>query len=434
MVGLVLVLALVFRLATGIFLGMNAPPDRAACGADTVEFELGAWNMAQGNGFVLWEDGAPSAFRAPGYPLMLAGLYRLFGRQYWMNRVVLSLLGALTCLVVYRLGLALRFGHRVALCGMLVAALHPLQAYFCGHFMSEVPSAFLNVLATLFLVKGCRLAGGVGSGEWGVGSGRVRTTVHPPPSTVFFIALAGVVNGLSVLVRPAAIFLVPIFGGLLVLQGWRRPLRAMLLAVVFGIGTLVAVAPWTLRNYRVFDRFCLVASNGGSTLWGANNAVTATVGGKHWGYWISTGFDPEVKQREVLSLANEVDRDRREWALGVEFLKSNPAKIPGLLAGKLYRVVSPFPLSANRVFVLMAAASQVVMLLLCMAGLVVMRERVLAVIHLPVLAQFLALTATVLVFYGSERFRMPYEPVFAVYAGAGLAVLCSGLYHWKRRR
>ncbi len=481
-------LALVFRLATGAFLGFNAPPDRAACGADTEEFELGAWNMAQGNGFVLWEDGNPSAFRAPGYPLMLAGLYRLFGRQYWVNRLVLSVIGALTCLLVYRLALAVRLRPRVALCAMLVAALHPLQAYFCGHFMSEVPSAFLNVLATLFLVKGVgsetwdvrREMLDVGGETWDVrremldvggetldvGGGTLdvphstfhvsRLTFHVPRLSL--VAFAGVVNGLSVLVRPAAIFLVPVLGGLLLLLHWRRPIRAIVMAVLFGLGTLLVVAPWTYRNYRVFDRSCLVASNGGSTLWGANNTVTATVGSEHWGGWISTGFDMATKQREVLSLANEVDRDRREWELGVEFLKQNPRTIPGLLVGKIWRAVSPFPQSPNRVFVLITASSQIVMLALCGIGLLgrwgagktadcrlQTTDRRLKTgdgrrkteggrLHLPLLAQFLTLVATVLVFYGSERFRVPYEPIFAVYGGMGLWALLEVIGGRSRHR
>jgi hypothetical protein len=473
----ILVAALAFRLATAAFLGFNAPPDRAACGADTVEFEHGAWSMAQGQGYVLWEGGAPSAFRAPGYPLMLAGIYRMAGRRFWVNRVALSVIGTLTCLVVYKLALALGLTCRVALCAVLVVALHPLQAYFCGHFMSEVPSAFLNVLATLMLVMGMgktesgkqkaeirngegdsrggaesaegalgkaecgklRAEMGMGAAEMGsaVGArseGGSRVAKGPISAFRFQLSaftLAGLLNGLSILVRPAAIFLAPVLGGLLLLTYWRRPVRAMVLAGLFGLGTLVAVAPWTYRNYRVFDRFCLVADNGGSTLWGANNAVVAAVGGKHWGSWISTGFDMETKQREVLVLPNEVDRDRREWQLGVQYLREHPGKIPALLAGKLYQLVTPFPRSPNRTFVALAAVSQIVMVTLYAMGLAALGHTVLNRVHLPALAQLLTLFATVVVFYGSERFRVPYEPIFAVYAGAGLA---WGLGGWGRGR
>ena len=439
---MVLVVAFAFRLATGFFLGFNAPPDRAACGADTEEFELGAWNMAQGNGFVLWEGGQSSAFRAPGYPLMLAGIYRLAGREFWLNRVMLSVIGTLTCLLVYWLVLAVRLGAQVALCAALVVALHPLQAYFCGHFMSEVPSAFLNVLATLLLVKGCRLQV---AGESLAEARRSQRMKNEEPSAFSFqlsaLLLAGLLNGLSVLVRPAAIFLVPVFGGLLLLTQWRRPVRAILLAVLFGLGTLLAVAPWTIRNYKVFDRFCLVSSGGGAVLWGANNEFTAEIGGKHWGSWVTSNFFMDIKKKEVLSLSNEIDRDRREWEQGVAFLKGNPRKIPGLLAGKLYRLMTPFPQSANRVFVLIAALSQVVMLVLCGIGLIGFRlttsdlptsdfRHPTSALHLPLLGQLLTLLATVLIFYGSERFRVPYEPILAVYAGLGLWVSLA----WMKAR
>ncbi len=69
---IILIVALVVRFGIGVFLGFNSGPDQAACGADTVEFEYMAWSVAQGHGFTLYDGGPVTAFRAPGYPLMLA--------------------------------------------------------------------------------------------------------------------------------------------------------------------------------------------------------------------------------------------------------------------------------------------------------------------------------------------------------------------------
>jgi hypothetical protein len=199
--------------------------------------------------------------------------------------------------------------------------------------------------------------------------------------------------------------------------------------LAMALGAAIVLAPWVVRNRAVFGRTVLVATNGGSTFWGANNALVARPGPR-WGTWISTNFDGERKQREVLSLPNEADRDQREWSLGMQFLRENPGTIPVLLAGKLLRVLNPFPESANRLFVLGVAAGQAVLLPLSAAGLVLALQGASVRRRLaPVFAHLLALLGTVLVFYGSERFRTPCEPFMAVFA----ALAVDRAFGWNDR-
>ncbi|MBN1671839.1 MAG: glycosyltransferase family 39 protein [Kiritimatiellae bacterium] len=404
---LILGWALALRIGIGLFLGFNAPPDRAACGADTVEFEQMAWSLAQGKGLTLTPGGPPTAFRAPGYPLLLGGLYALFGRAYFANRLALSLLGTGTVFLVFLLALQLDLAKGAALLAAFMAASLPLQFYWCGHFMSDPLAIFLNVACSLLLVLALRSP--------------------PVRRQLLFAALAGLACGLGALVRPAAL-LVPVLVGLLLSVS--RHFRTVGTAALFGtfvIAAGLAIAPWTVRNLLVLDRFCLVASNGGSTFWGANNRIVADPSSEYWGYWISTGFDAEVKKRDVLSLPNEIDRDRREWALGRQFVRENPGRLPLLVAGKLYRLLNPFPKSPNRVYVAVVAASQIGLLPLALAGLVLaLRNRDRYGRFVPVYAQLLALLATVVIFYGHERFRAGYEPFLAVLAALAVS------HFWKR--
>ena len=149
---MILVVALAVRLGIGMFLGFNSAPDQAACGADTVEFEYMAWSASQGNGFVLYDGGQPTAFRAPGYPMLLSVVYKIFGRHYWVNRVMLSLFGMATCWLLYLLAVRMRLGEMTGLIAAFINALLPLQFYWCGHFMSEPISSFMNVVLCLLLV------------------------------------------------------------------------------------------------------------------------------------------------------------------------------------------------------------------------------------------------------------------------------------------
>ncbi|MCL5935492.1 MAG: hypothetical protein M1543_03250 [Firmicutes bacterium] len=52
---------------------------------DAVQYDTLGWNLAQGKGY-LDENGQPSIWRTPGYPVFLAGLYWLFGHNYSLPR------------------------------------------------------------------------------------------------------------------------------------------------------------------------------------------------------------------------------------------------------------------------------------------------------------------------------------------------------------
>ena len=420
----------------GIFLGFDAPPDREACGADTAELEHMAWTASQGGPIAVSPGGGASAFRAPGYPLMLAGLYRVFGRQYWVNRLLLSFMGAATCWLTFVLARGLGLSRPGALLAAAAVAALPLQFYYAGHFMSEVPATFFSVACTIGLVYALRRlehesAGTLGSPQvrppgvvaselkyahGGRGCAESHQGSGAMASAWLFLG-AGLLGGIAALVRAAGVLLGPAFG-LLLLAARRHRFRTVVLAVgLFGVGMVAVIVPWTVRNYRVFDRFCLVTTNGGSTFWGTNNEVVADPGSEKWGYWVTTNFDPETKEREVWIHDNEVDHDRAEWRLGRRFLMQNPGKIPVLIVGKLWNLVSPFPKSNNRIYRLVVAAGQFVLLPFFVFGLGwVLAKKEWRRQFMPLFAQLLALLGTAVIFYGNERFRSAYEPFMVIIA------------------
>ena len=51
----------------------------------------------------------------------------------------------------------------------------------------------------------------------------------------------------------------------------RQSLRYLSLSAIVAIAIL---APWTIRNYIVFDRFVPISTNGGFNFWRGNNDVT----------------------------------------------------------------------------------------------------------------------------------------------------------------
>ena len=396
-------LALALRLLTGVYLGFNAPPDFDACGADAVEYEALAHSLQKGEGYSL--DDHPTAFRAPGYPLFLSLFYTLFGHHFWINKVLLSVIGALSCVGLFFLVRLLLANDRIATIVGLIMAVFPLQLYYTGHFTSEPLAIFLNILITIVMVK---------------------SLSAPDPKTALKLCfLAGLLCGYSTLTRSAnLIYPVMLFGLLFAMQGRSRECLQGLIkgAAIFILGMVLIMAPWAIRNKIVLGKPVLVATNGGSTFWGANNAIVADPRSGHWGGWIST--NRLVGESLVKSEFSEVALEKREWQEGVTYLKNNPGQIPGLLLGKFLRLMNPVPQSPNRKYVALIAASTIFFLPFFIFGIyVAIRQKIFNILFIPVWAHILVMLAVTIIFYGTERLRTPYQPFLMIYTAIGLNFL-----------
>ncbi len=403
-----LTLGLALRVATLFYVGPNRGPDRTSSGADAVEFEHGAWTLAQG------EDlrdlkGEYSAFRAPGYPLALASLYALFGRNYLLNGILQIASSLATCVLVYFVAMRCTLSERNALLACAAFCLLPIQWYYCAIFASEPLAGFLSIATVYALLLA------VPDGQEPVGN-----------SSYTWLAIAGIANGLSMLVRPIALLVIPTLAVMLVVQHSFRFRRVVVGVLVFFMAHALVVAPWTIRNYVRFDRLALVSSNGGSTFWGANNPVVADRANHEWGSWISTNFAGDVKKREVLVLENEIDRDKMEYRLGLRFLTEHPEQIGNLLLGKCLGLFRVFPTSNNQRFAWIIGAGELLFFPLAVLGVVlVLADANLRSRFLPLTVFVVVLLETTLIFYMSIRFRAPTEPILAVFFAVGTGWLAD---------
>jgi len=123
-------------------------------------------------------------FRAPLYYHLLGGLYAAVGPQVAFARALGCVLGALTCCLLARLGIALG-GVGVGLLAGLIAAVYWPLVYFDALLLTVGLEVFLNVLMLLLLLAAVRRG-----------------------SLPLFL-LAGVVWGLSALNRPNVLAFAP---------------------------------------------------------------------------------------------------------------------------------------------------------------------------------------------------------------------------------
>jgi 4-amino-4-deoxy-L-arabinose transferase-like glycosyltransferase len=389
--------ALLLRLCAAFVLREpDARPDSNSCGADCVEFESLARQVAQGNGYST-DSGRPTAFRAPGFPLLVAGIYTLAGFRPWVAYVAFAVIGGLAVVLTWLCARRLLPALAAAAAGIM-AALYLPHVYFASLYVSENLSALsLAVVALSSVIY-------LERGSW------------------WQALVAGIALGVSILARPFAILLVPPLIAIFLFYGPGRRIRSAAASALLLAGAGAIVGPWALRNLEVFESPVFGSTNGGSTFYGGNNDIVATQPGL-LGSWVSTVGLPG---REWIEQApDEVTHDRREWALGMRWIRSNPDKLPKLMVAKLVRFWLPDFGSANRKYVALQVVATTPCLVVLLIGLGVTlrgseyRTGGWLVMH----AVTLATLACGLIFWGAPRFRDGSFAPLMLYGGVGVGWL-----------
>jgi tetratricopeptide (TPR) repeat protein len=223
-------------------------------------------------------------FRAPLYPYFLGVLYAAFGPNFTLVRVVQFALGALTCVLLYLLGVRLHSKAAGIIAGVM-AALYGPMIFYDGELLLPVLETVLGMGLLVCVVEGLRPHTGCGAGcsadEAGsAGSPSVGTPIR-------YWLLAGLCLGLFAITRPNILAFVPVLAVYLVLVlGWRLGGKA---AGLIALVTVLCIAPVTVRNWVVGHDFVPISSQAGVNLYIGNNpqsdGVSAVVPGTRATWW-----------------------------------------------------------------------------------------------------------------------------------------------------
>lgn len=373
----VFVLALAARLAfQTTVVGLATPPRDDALLYDSI-----ATRLTQGGPYVDAEG--YRSRRAPGFPILLAGVYSLVGHSWPAARVTQAVVGALTCSVLLTLGSSW-LGARIGVTAALACAVYPHAILWTGSLVSE-PLCALLTTATIAALTRAR-----DSLRWTAGW--------------------SCLSALATLTRPNMGFLLPL--GLLWLLGvpGRRWLRTAVALVVF----CLVLLPWGVRNYRVHGRFVPLTTMGGLVLWEGNNAIVAADPG------LRGRFLPGGRERdEAVSRLPETEQDRVYFERALHYMRTSPGDMPALVGSKLLRLWNPFPELDSALQRWLAPLAFLPVLGLFAAGLfLAIRCRDGRI--LPLLAPVLAVTLTAAIYWADGRIRSPADPVILLVASYGL--------------
>ncbi|MCC7126755.1 MAG: glycosyltransferase family 39 protein [Acidobacteria bacterium] len=354
-----------------------------------------------------------NAWRTPAYPLFLWAHYSAFGVDYLAPRIGQAVLGGVAAILTYGLARQLLTRKRsvIAAC---VTALYPAAILFSVYLASE----------TLFT---CLLLAGL----W----------CWLTASSVGVAALAGLLFGVATMTRAAGLIgLVAIVASVPALSRLGlRPLRAQLFAVLTGF--IVVVAPWSYRNYQMYDRVIPLDTNGGFNFL-AGNHPEAT-GRYEWNYasTLETEYYPTA--------ATDLEISDHGYRHGLAFVSTHPGAFLRLALIKLGYLwglegrehvwlasVSYFGAVSSSVVWAWGIAVLVSFPLLAIVAVVGLLRP--GVIHTPAGAAFagalLALSALHAISFGEARFHLPVIPLLAIFAAAAFAPNNTDAPHISGRR
>lgn len=400
---ILLVLGLAARIAVTTRAGWTRPPIPPS---DASEYDSYAWNLAQDKGFsgispdVFGPDGRLvvhlTAYRSPGVPVYWAVLYKLFGHRVAIVHISQCVLDLLTILLVFGIGTKC-FDHSVGLLAAGIYAVWPTALEYASELGSETQYTLLLSAAILLAL------------------------VFAEQKTWAPAIAAGTALGLAMLTRGNAVLLVCMMFPWALWQFRRTPAYALRGFAIPLIAMALSV-PWAIRNYAVFHAFIPFQTEGGDTLLGSHNRITA-YDPEFYGYWIYPEPTLTEYTAQLRASNNEYLRDRVETRLAAQWLRSHPDTWWYFIQAKFRRSWTPFLQShAPRLDRAAMLLSWGPVLLLFALGVVPSAVFFLRtnhpgwLLHLGIL--HFVLTAEI--FYGASRFRFPVEPLCIVIACATL--------------
>jgi hypothetical protein len=182
---------------------------------------------------------------SPGAPLLYSGVYYATGgARDGAARLLQALLGTAAIVVVFLLGS--RIACRPA--GLLAAgatAVYPPFIHSTGAVLSEPPAIFTLPLAILALLWAIDRRG---TWEW---------------------CVPGLLRGITALIRPEYLVVGVLLSVFVLALRWRQDSfrAAAAAAAIMLVAIALPIAPWTVRNLIVLDRWVPISTGGGKALY-----------------------------------------------------------------------------------------------------------------------------------------------------------------------
>jgi 4-amino-4-deoxy-L-arabinose transferase-like glycosyltransferase len=291
--------------------------------------------LATGRGYSdpFMAPSGPTAWCPPIYPMLLAGVFKLFGvysgLSAWVILTINSVFSALTAVAVYEIANR-SFGRNVALWSGWIWALYPAAMQYAVHWVWDM--AITTCLLSAVLVVALRVRG---IGESAPPADRQKTALW---------AVFGVLWGLIALLNPSLLIFLPACG-VWMLWGERRSLLpGIMRATLAALLCAACIAPWIWRNWLVFHAFVPMRPNFGAELYASS---LESNNGFPWGAAVAIypATPDQQRYREIGEIA--FCRERGEMAKAI--FRAHPGRFAEYTRKRIYFfwIGVPHPIENN---------------------------------------------------------------------------------------
>ena len=330
----------------------------------------------------------PTAFIAPGYPVFVAAVFRIFGSFTISSAIVIMLLHTVAALItvwlVTRTARALGGRGAAWVAGLIWATALPLL---------WVPTIFWDTSFAIAIVMGMlasvlRLAGEIRHYHW---------------------PLLGVCTGLAALVNPA---LLPVLACMLLWLAWQQRRKSALMPLVGAVCFAAVFAIWPIRNARVFHAFIPARTTVGYEMWMGNRPGATG--------FLEENLFPSFNSRELddYRQRGEVDYTQNKAELARRYIKDHPWTFARLTGVRIWRFWSGTgSKGGSPLFAVYAMTTT----LFGFAGLALLARRrayaLLLIFGLPLLVFPIPYYIT----HAEFRYRLVIDPILTVLTGFPIA-------------
>jgi 4-amino-4-deoxy-L-arabinose transferase-like glycosyltransferase len=207
-------------------------------------YDLIGNNVASGNGYRVEPGMATTMVREPGYPLLLALVFKFAGYHIEAARILNLFLAFGSGILLFALTRKITDDEKVALTSTLLFLFYP------GTWVAEARGGVEIVFTfsiLLFMVS-------------------LYRAMETNKSSSYFVA--GLLIGISVLIRSEVLFFPVFVCGYLLLSssGSRNRMQIVQHTIAIIIGLVLAISPWTVRNYLLVKKVVPTASVSGMAI------------------------------------------------------------------------------------------------------------------------------------------------------------------------
>jgi tetratricopeptide (TPR) repeat protein/4-amino-4-deoxy-L-arabinose transferase-like glycosyltransferase len=344
-------------------------------------------------------------YQAPLYSYFLALIYKIFGHDYLVPRLLQSAIGAINCVLVALVGQRL-FGGRERLLAGCIAALYGPLIYFEGELLRPVLIIFLGLSMILCILS------------WS-------------EDRPLLAAIAGLLMGLSAITRENIVIVLPVIVTYLWMASTERKWHAPLLFVAL---TIILIIPVTIYNYKKSGDLVPVSTQGGMNFYIGNSAHSDRL----------TGLQPGIEwERMAFSPREELGPDPKPSEFQLWFIKEtlkdifqSPTGWIAKLLKKLFLVFYGEELTPNSNFDLYRERSFLLRILISTCGPLFIPFGLLFPffvlgigakgVHRDkwlLIGFIIAYSLSLMIFHVRARYRVPIVPLMIPFAAAGILYL-----------